>query len=122
MKFLRWISLYSEVFQVNLRRLPFIKEEFFQDFFGENFGLTLDYSCLLSRKPSMMQRKNIYRLSIDLSSSGVDLEPSEETANALTANGEKFNFMFDELLKVGYNQKVPGLKLSTRCNHYKYVD
>ena len=107
---------------MNLRRLPFIKEEFFQDFFGENFGLTLDYSCLLSRKPSMMQRKNIYRLSIDLSSSGVDLEPSEETANTLTTNGEKFNFMFDELLKVGYNQKVPGLKLFTRCNHYKYAD
>ena len=113
MQILRWINLYSEVFRVNLRRLPFIKEEFFEDFFGKN--LTLDYSCVLSRKPSMMQRKNIYRLSIDLSSSGVDLEPSEETANTLTANGEKFNFIFDELLKVGYNQKVPGLKLSNRC-------
>ena len=88
------------MFQVNLRRLPIIKEEILKDFFGENKNLTLDYSCPLARKPSLFQRTNLYRLSIDLSSS-----TDPQNAEVLTADGKRFNSIFDELMKVGYNFK-----------------
>ena len=96
----KYFILYSEVFQVNLRRLPIIKEEILKDFFGESKNLTLDYSCPLSRKPSLFQRTNLYRLSIDLSSSA-----ESQTAEGLTGDGKRFNSIFDELMKVGYNFK-----------------
>ena len=95
------------MFQVNLRRLPIIKEEILENFFGEGKNLILDYSCPLARKPSMIQRTNLYRLSIDLSA----------PADSQTVDGEQFNStlmsIFDELLKVGYNLKTP----SSGCFH-----
>lgn len=80
--------------QVNLRRLPIIKEEILKDFFGTDKNLALDYSCPLARKPSMIQRTNLYRLSLDFSSSAVP------------------QTIFDELLKVGYNFQFYGAPFS----------
>ena len=106
----KYLILYSEVIQVNLRRLPIIKEEILKDFFGENKNLTLDYSCPLARKPSLFQRTNLYRLSIDLFSFAVP-----ENAEGLTADGKRFNSIFDELMKVGCNFKCYETPSSGHC-------